>query len=98
MGSLRGRLRRLERETQREAYELLCPECGEPFTLHGDAPLEYLVWEWAQGYEGETHRETPAGMLRAFEHGHDPGAFLERSSGLPFLSKAVSGMDFGGRI
>ncbi len=96
MGGLRGRLRRLERETQGETYELLCPGCGEAFTLYGDAPVEYLLWEWGKEGEGETHRETPAGMLRAFEHEHDPGAFLEKRSGLSFLSKPVSGLDLGG--
>jgi hypothetical protein len=43
----------------------------------------------------EDHR-TPGGMLRAFEHEHDAGAFLEKRSGLCFLSKPVSGMNLGG--
>ncbi len=97
---LRDRLKKLERETRGERYELVCPECGEAFTLYGDAPVEYLVWEWARGQAepGETHRETPADMLRAFEHGHDPGAFVEKHSGLPFLSREVSGINLGGPI
>jgi len=27
-------------------------------------------------------------------HEHDPGAFLDKASGLPFLSREVSGMGF----
>lgn len=96
MSSLRGRLRRMETVLQDETMTLVCPECGEEFTVYGDAPVEYLCWEWTRGFEGETYRETPAEMVRAFEHEHDPGAFLERRSGLPFLSKAVFGIDLRG--
>ncbi|MDP8951830.1 MAG: hypothetical protein M3N18_06285 [Actinomycetota bacterium] len=95
-GGLRRRLQRLEEVADSETMTLVCPECGGEFTVYGDAPAEYLVWLWGQGYAGETHRETPADMARAFEHEHDPGAFLEKRSGLSFLSKAVSGMDLGG--
>lgn len=97
MGNLRARLRRLEHETRSEVYELLCSECGQEFTLLGDAPAEYLVWEWSRGAASvdENHHETPPAMLRAFEHEHDPGAFIEKRSGLPFLSKTVSGFDLG---
>ena len=30
-------------------------------------------------------------------HEHDPGAFLEKDSGLPLLSREVSGIDIGAR-
>ena len=92
---MRRRLRKIETVLQDETMTLVCPECGEEFTVYGDAPMEYLVWEWARGCEGETHRETPADMARAFEHEHDPGAFVEKGSGLPFLSREVSGMNLG---
>ena len=93
---LRERLRRLEEEIGLERMTLVCPECGEEFAVSGDAPLEYLVYEWSRGVGEEGHRETPKAVLRAFSHEHDPGAFLEKESGLPFLSKPVSGMNLGG--
>ena len=93
---LRDRLRKLEEAAKGETMTLVCPECGEEFTVYGDAPMEYLVWEWARGYEGETHRETPADVIAWTEHAHDPGAFLEKRSGLPFLSREVSGINLGG--
>jgi hypothetical protein len=77
-------------------YWLVCPECGEEFVLHGDAPLEYLVHEWSKGMGEGGYHETPQDMLCAFEHEHHPGAFIEKRSGLPFLSKPVSGMNLGG--
>jgi hypothetical protein len=95
MGRLRGRLRRLEEAAREETMTLVCPECGAEFVDHGDVSMEYIVHEWASetGYEG--HHETPEGILRLFAHGHDPGAFLEKGSGLPFLSRAVSGIGIG---
>ena len=59
-------------------------------------PLEYLVYEWSKGMGREDHHRTPEDMLVAFEHEHDASAFLEKRSGLPFLSKPVSGMNLGG--
>ena len=51
------------------------------------------------GETGEAgHHEAPEGILRLFAHGHDPGAFLEKGSGLPFLSRAVSGIDIGASL
>jgi hypothetical protein len=34
-------------------------------------------------------------MLLAFEHKHDASALVERSTGLPFMSREVSGMNLG---
>ena len=62
---------------------------------HGDVPLEYIVHQWAMETGEAGHRETPEGILRLFAHGHDPGALLEKGSGLPFLSREVSGIDIG---
>jgi hypothetical protein len=93
---IRDRLKRLEEQSGLERMTLGCPECGEEFVVFGDAPLEYIVYEWSKGIDREDHHRTPWGMLRAFEHEHDASAFLEKSSGLPFLSKSVSGMNLGG--
>ena len=92
---LRDRLRRLEEAARGETMTLVCPECGAEFVAYGDVPMEYIVHQWIVETGEESHHETPASILRLFAHGHDPGAFLEKVSGLPFLSKAVSGIDIG---
>ncbi len=97
MGRFRGRLRKLEEATQGETMTLVCPECGAEFVAYGDAPLEFIVHRWTEETGEKGRHETPAGILRVFAHGHDPGTFLEKESGLPFLSKAVSGIDIGAR-
>jgi hypothetical protein len=93
---IRDRLKRLEEQSDFERMTLVCPECGEEFVVVGDAPMEYLVYEWCKGMAREDHRTPDDMLLRAFEHEHDASAFLEKSSGLPFLSKPVSGMNLGG--
>ena len=92
---LRDRLRRLEDAAEAETMTLVCPACGTEFVAYGDVPLEYIVHQWATETGEEGHHETPEDILRIFAHEHDPGAFLEKASGLPFLSKAVSGIDLG---
>ena len=94
---LRDRLRRMEEAAERETMTLVCPECGAEFVAHGDVPLEFIVHQWTLETGEAGHHETPASVLRLFDHEHDPGAFLEKGSGLPFLSREVSGMDLGGR-
>ena len=92
---LRDLLKRLEEAAEAETMILVCPECGAEFVAHGDVPLEFIVHQWATETGEEDHHETPEGILRLFDHEHDPGALLEKGSGLPFLSKAVSGIDLG---
>jgi hypothetical protein len=75
---------------------LLCPECGEEFVVFGDAPVEYLTAEWAREAGAQSHRETPEDIAVLFDHEHDPSAFVEKSSGKPWLSREVSGMNLGG--
>ena len=74
---------------------LVCLVCGAEFVAHGDVPLEYIVHQWAVETGGAGHHGTPEGILRIFAHEHDPGALLEKGSGLPFLSRDVSGIDIG---
>jgi hypothetical protein len=92
---LRDRLRRLEETAKGETMTLVCPECGAEFVAHGDVPLEFIVHQWATETGEKGRHETPEGILRLFAHEHDPGAFLEKGSGLPFLSREVSGIDIG---
>jgi len=96
MSGLRGRLKRLERGTEGDRTILECPTCGEEFVTHGDVAAEFICHEWVRESGGETYRETPEDVLRLFGHKHDPGAFVEKSSGLPFLSGEVSGINLGG--
>jgi hypothetical protein len=96
MSGLRGRLKRLEKDAEGEKTVIECPTCGEEFVTHGDVAAEFICHEWVRESGGETYRETPEDVLRLFDHKHDPGAFVEKSSGLPFLSREVSGINLGG--
>ncbi len=67
---------------------------------YGDVALEYIVYEYLRGSQAESYRSgaTPEDILRIFAHEHDPGAIVEKGSGLPFLSKALSGFNLDGAI
>ena len=88
---------KLEEAAKRETMSLVCPECGAEFVAYGDVPMEYIVHQWAAETGEKGRHETPASILRIFGHEHDPGALLEKGSGLPFLSGEVSGIDIGAR-
>ena len=94
---MRSWIKRLEHEIEGEGMTLVCPVCGEEFVVYGDAAVEYIVWKWRResGHE-DGHHKTPVSMLRSFEHEHGPGAFVEKTSGLLFMSCEVSGMNPGG--
>ena len=77
---------------------LLCPECGAEFVAYGDVPMEFIVHEWTLETGEAGHHETPESILWLYDHEHDPGAFLEKASGLPFLSRAVSGINIGASV
>ncbi len=94
MGLRRG-VTRLEEVAKGETVTLVCPTCGAEFVAHGDVPLEYIVHQWTRETGEAGRQETPESILRIFAHGHDPGAFLEKGSGLPFLSREISGIDIG---
>src|SRR5215213_4212168 len=96
MGRLRRRLQALREKSTYQRTTLVCPECGEEFTAYGDVALQVIVHQWSsQVPEAKLERgsETPEDIRRLFDHEHDPGAFVEKSSGLPFLSKAAGGFD-----
>jgi hypothetical protein len=92
---LRRRVRRLEEAAKGETMTLVCPVCGAEFVAYGDVPLESIVHQWASETGEEGHHDTPEDILRIFAHEHDPGALVEKGSGLPFLSREVSGIDIG---
>ena len=92
---LRRWVKKLEEAAKGETMTLVCPVCGEEFMAYGDVPMEFIVHQWAAETGEEGHHESPASILRVFAHEHDPGAFLEKGSGLPFLSREVSGINIG---
>src|SRR5215212_11252339 len=95
MGGIRRRLDKLQERSGYQRTTLVCPECGGEFTAYGDVALEYIVHEYSRVSQSsaESYRETPEDIRRLFDHEHDPGAFVEKSSGLPFLSKAAGGVE-----
>ncbi len=86
MSGLRGRLRKLQRDTEGEKTVIECPACGEAFTLYGDPAADYLVYLWRQDYGGENHGPPadPA-VVKLAEHEHDPSTMVDRADGLPWL-------------
>ena len=97
MSKFKGRLRHLERETEGARWDLVCPECGWEIVVYGDAPIDLIVIEWSQGVDSETHGPPPhPSLVKLAEHEHDPFNFVERTSGLPWMSREVSGLNLGG--
>jgi hypothetical protein len=93
MSRFRGRLRRLRAEAEGETTTLVCPECGEEFVTHGDSAAAYLVYQWRQGYEGETYGPPIAPAVgKLAEHEHDPSLMIDKADGLPWLGQFFHGM------
>jgi hypothetical protein len=91
MAGLKGRIKKLERDTVGERTTLICPTCGEEFVVYGDASLEYLAWEWKRASRAETYRQTPAEVIRLTEHEHDASEFLDKATGEPFMGEFFRG-------
>jgi hypothetical protein len=93
---LRGRLRRLQKKTEGNRWELVCPECGWEITLYGDVPLDLIVYQWYEmaGDEnpGSGARYDP-NLTTLVEHEHDANLFLEKKSLLWMYEQSVSGMN-----
>ena len=90
--ALRDRLRKLERGTQGDKTGLVCPECGEEFTLYGDPLLEFLSYEWRQGYKGETYGPpTDPAVVKLSEHEHDPSLMIDKATGKPWCGELLAG-------
>jgi hypothetical protein len=98
MGRFRGWLRRLERETEGERMTLRCSECGEEFTAYGEVALECIAYGWSKDTGEEGYRENPEDIQRLFEHEHDMDAFIETTTGLPFMDRRGTGLDLGGPL
>ena len=92
MAGLRGRVKKLERDTKGEKTTLMCPTCGEEFVVYGDASLEYLAWEWGQASGAETYRQAPVDVIRLTEHEHEASEFVDKATGEPFLGEFFRGM------
>jgi hypothetical protein len=92
---LRRWVKKLEEAAKGETMTLVCPVCCAEFVAHGDVPIEFVVHQWAAETGEEGHHDTPEDIFRVFAHGHDPGALVEKGSGLPFLSREVSGINIG---
>ena len=89
---LRRWIRRLEREADVVTVELRCPECGAEFVAKGEDPLvDYLRHEWANSYDGETYRETPADVMRIASHEHDASLMVNKSTGKPWVGELLAG-------
>ena len=89
---LRGRLRRLERAADVQTVELVCPECGAEFKARGDDPLlDFLAHEWANGYGGETYRETPADVVRIANLEHDHSRMINKATGKSWVGELLVG-------
>jgi len=89
---IQDRLRRLERAVDVVRVELRCPECGAEFTARGEDPvLEYLCHEWANGYDGETYRQTPADVVPIANHEHDPSLMINKATGKPWVGELLAG-------
>jgi hypothetical protein len=79
---IRDRLRRLEQATEGERTALVCPECGEEFTLHGDPAMEFMAYEWAKGYEGKLYGPpTDPAVVNMADHEHDANALIDSATG-----------------
>jgi hypothetical protein len=64
---------------------------------YGVVALELIVADWQEESPRlEGYRETPEDIKALLEHEHDSDNFIEMTSGLPFLSREVSGMNLGG--
>jgi hypothetical protein len=89
VGRLRGRLDKLQEKSGYQRWTLVCPECGQEFTVYGDVALEVIVHQWSSQVPDQVLGElveTPEDVRRLFDHEHDPSAFVDKASGLPFLT------------
>ena len=68
MSTFRGRLRRLERETEGERMTLRCSECGEEFTAYGEVALECIAYGWSKDTGEKGYREAPEDIKQLFKH------------------------------
>ncbi len=96
MSGLRGRLRKLQRDTEGEKTVMECPTCGEEFVLYGDPAADYLGHLWRQDYGGENHGlPVDPAVVKLAEHEHDPSLMVDKADGLPWLGEFFRGMRSG---
>jgi hypothetical protein len=93
---LRGRLRRLEREAERETVTLRCRECGEEMTVAEDTDIQLICWEWEQGVrdrggEPEVYRPRPPDVFVVVEHPCGWESLEVKGTGKPWPLSDVGG-------
>jgi hypothetical protein len=71
---------------------LVCPECGKEFVAYGDVGVEYIVAQWLRQSGEKDYRKTPKEIAALTGHEHDASAFIDKKTGLPFLSWEASGI------
>ena len=69
MGSIDGRLGRLEREAGEHSTTVSCPKCGETFRHAGDLALDVVAAQWARA-TGTDYEEAPT-VSRVLDHPHE---------------------------
>jgi hypothetical protein len=77
---------------------LVCVVCGEQFVAYGDVALECIAYGWSKDSGEKGYRETPEDIKQLFEHEHSLETFVEKTSGLPFMDRRVTGLDLGGPL
>ena len=87
------RARRLKDQHALQVAMLVCPECSKRFRVYGDAPLAYLVADWAKN-SGDLSHTMPRDIAAVLAHEHNPTRLVEESTGLPWLSEEVSGLAY----
>jgi hypothetical protein len=81
MGLSRGKLRRLERDAEREMVTLVCQECGEEFRVAEDTGPALVAWDWQQRTGAESYQPTPKDVFTIVDHEHGAAALVKKATG-----------------
>lgn len=90
---MRRRVRTLESKNAYPLLTLVCPECSEEFSARGDVAIELVLANWRLRSPSGEYGRTPEEISLIIEHEHDPDAFIDKRSGLPF--RDACGLQFG---
>jgi hypothetical protein len=92
---LRRWVRRLEEAAKGQTMTLVCPVCAAEFVARGDVPSSLSSTNGPRRRARRATTRRPRASSGSFAHEHEPSPRVEKGSGLPFLSGAVSGIDIG---
>lgn len=98
--SLRGRIKRLEREAGEDMVVLVCKECGEELRVRDGLELDLVAHSWAEEAKKrgvEVYGETPSDVYRVLDHPHGELSLADISTGEPWL-KGLIGQAHGSRL